>query len=184
MQPYFQTSSHIDSILQEIMGSASEDFPEELTDTVKNFHGSVTELKAQLDLLLETPKEELCGELDPLERAKVDLISVYAINSIFWMLLKTQGENPAEAGVKKELDRVKEAMMRCKEIQDKAKRGRVDQGAAKRLVTSGLWNPGEEKIREKRPVAGDGTEEALDEEAETEMSAGSFKKKKIGQFDV
>ena len=163
------------------MGS-SEDFPEELTDTVKNFHGSVTELKAQLDILLGTPKEELCGELDPLDRAKVDLISVYAINSIFWMLLKTQGENPAEVGVKKELDSVKEAMMRCKEIQDKAKRGRVDQGAAKRLVTSGLWKPGEEKIREKRPVAGDGTEEGGDEEAE--MSAGSNKKKTIGQFDV
>ena len=111
------------------MGS-SEDFPEELTDTVKNFHGSVTELKAQLDILLGTPKEELCGELDPLDRAKVDLISVYAINSIFWMLLKTQGENPAEVGVKKELDRVKEAMMRCKEILDKAKRGRVDQGTS------------------------------------------------------
>ena len=58
-----------------------------------------------------------------------------------------QGDNPAEAGVKTELDRVKEAMMRCKDIQDKAKRQRVDQGAAKRLVTSGLWKPGEEKIR-------------------------------------
>ena len=181
MHKNFQTS--VLTLLHSNMGSTSEDFPEELTDTVKNFHGSVTDLKAQLDLLLETPKEELCGELDPLERAKVDLISVYAINSIFWMLLKTQGENPAEAGVKKELDRVKEAMMRCKEIQDKAKRGRVDQGAAKRLVTSGLWKPGEEKIREKRPVAGDGTEEGVDEEA-AEMSAGSFKKKKIGQFDV
>ena len=31
--------------------------------------------------------------------------------------------------------------------QDREKRGRVDQDAAKRLVTSGLWKPGEEKIR-------------------------------------
>ena len=36
---------------------------------------------------------------------------------------------------------------RCKEIQDREKRGRVNQGAAKRMVTSGLWKPGEEKIR-------------------------------------
>ena len=38
-------------------------------------------------------------------------------------------------------------MSRCKEIQDRQKRGRVDQNAAKRMVTSGLWKPGEEKIR-------------------------------------
>jgi hypothetical protein len=37
---------------------------------------------------------------------------------------------------------------RCKEIQDREKRGRVDQGAAKRMVSSGLWQPGQEKFRE------------------------------------
>merc|ERR1719442_243908 len=104
--------------------SKSEDFPEELSETVKNFHGSLGDLKT-----------------------KMDLVSAYAINSLFWMLLKTMGENPGAADVKKELDRVKEAMMRCKEIQERAKRGRVDQGAAKRLVSSGLWEPGKAKIR-------------------------------------
>ena len=40
-------------------------------------------------------------------------------------------------------------IVRCKEIQDREKRGRVDQGAAKRMITSGLWKPGDEKIRER-----------------------------------
>ena len=40
-------------------------------------------------------------------------------------------------------------VLRCKEIQDREKRGRVDQGAAKRMITSGLWKPGDEKIRER-----------------------------------
>ena len=78
-------------------------------------------------------------------------------------------------GVKTELDRVKEAMMRCKDIQDKAKRARLDQDAAKRLVTSGLWQPGQEKIRDNRPRAGDGTEEGAQDEEDQYMPA----KKKV-----
>jgi len=152
-----------------------EDFPEELTDTVKNFHGSLGDLKAKLDLMLSQPRTELYEKLDPMGKAKMDLVSAYAINSLFWMLLKTMGENPGAADVKKELDRVKEAMMRCKEIKDRAKRGRVNQDAAKRLVSSGLWEPGKPKIR---PVAGDGSEPGREEEMPEPP------RKKIKQFDV
>lgn len=155
--------------------SNSEDFPEELSDIVKNFHGSLGDLKTKLDLMLSQPRSELYDKLDPMGRAKLDLVSAYAINSLFWMLLKTMGENPGAEDVKKELDRVKEAMMRCKEIQDRAKRGRVNQGAAKRLVTSGLWEPGKAKIR---PVAGDGTETGRGQEVQDPP------RKKIKQFDV
>lgn len=155
--------------------SKSEDFPEELSDIVKNFHGSLGDLKTKLDLMLSEPRTELYDKLDPMGRAKLDLVSAYAINSLFWMLLKTMGENPGAEDVKKELDRVKEAMMRCKEIQDRAKRGRVNQGAAKRLVSSGLWEPGKPKIR---PVAGDGTEAGREEEVQDPP------RKKIKQFDV
>ena len=88
--------------------------------------------------------------------------------------------SPAEAGVKGELDRVKAAMVRCKELQDKARRGRVDQAAAQRLVTSGLWQPGEEKLG-KRPVAGDGSEGGEGGEGGEHTVT---KRKKIGQFDV
>jgi len=155
--------------------SSSEDFPEELTDTVKNFHGSLGDLKSKMDLMLSQPRTELYDKLDSMGKAKMDLVSAYAINSLFWMLLKTMGENPGAADVKKELDRVKEAMMRCKEIQDRAKRGRVNQGAAKRLVASGLWEPGQAKIR---PVAGDGSEEGREEERPDPP------RKKIKQFEV
>jgi len=155
--------------------SKAEDFPEELTETVKNFHGSVGDLKTKLDLMLSQPRSELYDKLDPMGKAKMDLVSAYAINSLFWMLLKTMGENPGAADVKKELDRVKEAMMRCKEIQEKAKRGKVDQGAAKRLVASGLWEPGKAKIR---PVAGDGSEKGREEVNQDPP------RKKIKQFDV
>merc|ERR1712080_661359 len=61
-------------------------------------------------------------QLDPMGRATMDLMSAYAINSLFWMLLKTMGVNPAESGVKQELGRVQEAMKRCKEIKDREER--------------------------------------------------------------
>jgi len=158
------------------MGS-SEDFPEELAEPVRALHSSLAELRGQLEAGQARPREELVEGMDPLDRAKVDLVSAYAINSLVWMLLKTQGSSPAEAGVKGELDRVKAAMVRCKELQDKARRGRVDQAAAQRLVTSGLWRPGEEKLG-KRPVAGDGSEAGEGEQHTV------TKRKKIGQFDV
>ena len=50
--------------------------------------------------------------------------------------------------VKSELERVKSAMLRLKQIQDKSKRGQVDQAAAKRFITSGLWKPGEAKAKQ------------------------------------
>jgi len=143
-------------------------------NVVKNFHGSLGDLQSQLELMMSQPRTELYDKLDPIGRAKMDLVSAYAINSLFWMLLKTMGENPGAADLKRELDRVKEAMSRCKQIQDKAKRGKVDQAAAKRLVSSGLWEPGQPKIR---PVAGNGTEVGGDECADPP-------RKKIKQFDV
>ena len=39
-------------------------------------------------------------------------------------------------------------MLRLKQIQDKSKRGLVDQAAAKRFITSGLWTPGEAKAKQ------------------------------------
>ena len=145
------------------------DFPEELHDVVKNFHGSVSDLQTQLKLMTSHPRPELQERLDPMGRASMDLMSAYTINSLFWMLLKTMGVNPSETNVKQELDRVKEAMKRCKEIKDKEKRGKVDQGAARRLVTSGLWEPGQAKIR------------GGEEEGEEDYTPP---RKKIKQFDV
>ncbi|KAF7249462.1 Nuclear nucleic acid-binding protein C1D [Varanus komodoensis] len=42
-------------------------------------------------------------DLDPLEQAKLDLVSVYTLNSMFWVYLATQGINPKEHPVKQEL---------------------------------------------------------------------------------
>lgn len=155
------------------------DFPEEMLEIVKNFHGGISGLKTQLELMTSQPRSDLYEKLDPMGRANMDLMSAYALNSLFWMLLKTMGVNPSETNVKQELDRVKDAMKRCKEIKEREKRGKVDQAAAKRLVTSGLWEPGQQKI---------GSQASSSESSSVPQLNNSTDytppRKKIKQFDV
>ena len=155
------------------------DFPEELHDVVKNFHGSVSDLQTQLRLMTSQPRPELQERLDPMGRATMDLMSAYAINSLYWMLLKTMGVNPVETEVKTELGRIQEAMKRLKEVKDKEKRGRVDQGAAKRLVTSGLWEPGQPKLGSDKAASNNSSSASCDLSVDYAPP-----KKKIKQFDV
>ena len=161
-------------MLHAVVNMDESDFPEEMVEVVKNFHASTTSLQSQLGLMTSQPRAELYEQLDPMGRATMDLMSAYAINSLFWMLLKTMGVNPAESGVKQELGRVQEAMKRCKEIKDREKRGRVDQGAAKRLVTSGLWEPGQPKL-------GSDNNTTASTNSSTDYTPP---RKKIKQFDV
>ena len=57
--------------------------------------------------------------------------------------------------VKSELDRVKTCVARLKEVELKnTEHPRVDQKAAKRFVASGLWEPGQPKIKEDSPQQG------------------------------
>lgn len=55
--------------------------------------------------------------------------------------MKTKGIDPKANGLPKELERVKGALARAKQISDKALAPRIDVSAAKRFVRSGLWQP-------------------------------------------
>ena len=155
------------------------DFPEELHEIVKNFHGSVSDLQTQLRLMTSYPLPELQERLDPMGRATMDLMSAYAINSLYWMLLKTMGVNPLETEVRTELGRIQEAMKRLKEVKDKETRGRVDQDAAKRLITAGLWKPGQPKLGSDKVSSN--TLSAASNDLSVDYAPP---KKKIRQFDV
>ena len=76
-----------------------------------------------------------------LGKAKLDCVSAFALNTLVWTWVRTQGENPKDVGVQFEINRAKKSMVRLKQIQDKAKRNPVDSQAAKRLVKGSLWTP-------------------------------------------
>ncbi|KAM8739265.1 nuclear nucleic acid-binding protein C1D isoform 1-T1 [Acanthopagrus schlegelii] len=129
--------------------SRTEDYPHEIDDQLTGFDSSVSSVKSMLDKLMSMPRNELLQKLDPLDQAKLDLMSAYTLNSLFWMYLVTQGVNPREHGIKQELERIRTYMNKVKEITDKRKAGRLDKGAAARFVRNALYEPNEKDPRKK-----------------------------------
>ncbi|XP_047459240.1 nuclear nucleic acid-binding protein C1D isoform X2 [Mugil cephalus] len=122
-------------------GSSTEDYPQEIDEQLTCFDSSVTSIKTMLDKLMSMSKNDLLEKLDPLDQAKLDLMSAYTLNSLFWMYLVTQGVNPREHGIKQELERIRTYMNRVKEITDKKKAARLDKGAASRFLRNALYDP-------------------------------------------
>merc|ERR1712205_219242 len=53
------------------------------------------------------PLKDAVAELPPLEAAKLHVVGAFAINTLFYIYLKTQGVSPADHPVKDEMERVK-----------------------------------------------------------------------------
>lgn len=119
----------------------NEDYPVEIHEYLSTFENSIGAVDEMLKTMMSVSRNELLQKLDPLEQAKVDLVSAYTLNSMFWVYLATQGVNPKEHPVKQELERIRVYMNRVKEITDKKKAGKLDKGAASRFVKNALWEP-------------------------------------------
>ncbi|KAM9078924.1 nuclear nucleic acid-binding protein C1D-like [Megaptera novaeangliae] len=110
----------------------NEDYPGEIHEYLSTFENSTGAVDEMLKTMMPVSRNELLQKLDPLEQAKVDLVSAYTLNSMFWVYLATQGVNPKEHPVKQELERIRVYTNRVKEITDKKKAGDLDRGVASR----------------------------------------------------
>nr|XP_044993437.1 nuclear nucleic acid-binding protein C1D [Jaculus jaculus]XP_044993438.1 nuclear nucleic acid-binding protein C1D [Jaculus jaculus] len=117
------------------------DYPVEIHECLSTFESAVGAVGDMLNTTMSASRSELLQKLDPLEQAKVDLVSAYTLNSMFWVYLATQGVNPKEHPVKQELERIRVYMNKVKEITDKRKAAKLDRGAAARFVKNALWEP-------------------------------------------
>uniref|UniRef100_A0A3Q3W0L2 Nuclear nucleic acid-binding protein C1D n=1 Tax=Mola mola TaxID=94237 RepID=A0A3Q3W0L2_MOLML len=129
----------------------NEDYPHEIDEQLTGFDSSVAAVKTMLEKLMSMPRNELLQTLEPLDQAKLDLMSAYVLNSLFWMYLITQGVNPREHAIKQELERIRTCMNKVKEITDKKKAARLDKGAAARFVRNALFEPDDKKLSKKTP---------------------------------
>ncbi|KAL0983739.1 hypothetical protein UPYG_G00132080 [Umbra pygmaea] len=120
-----------------------EDYPTEIEEQLNDFETSVGVVHNMVETLISMPRNELVQKLDPLEQAKLDLMSAYTLNSLFWTYLVTQGINPKEHGIKQELERIRTYMNRIKEITERKKAARLDKDAASRFLRNALWEPAE-----------------------------------------
>ncbi|NXX60573.1 C1D protein, partial [Scopus umbretta] len=87
-----------------------EEYPTEIHDYLAAFEKSLGSVDEMLKTLMSVSRSELLQKLEPLEQAKMDLVSVYTLNSMFWVYLATQGINPKEHPVKQELVRFLQCM--------------------------------------------------------------------------
>ena len=62
--------------------------------------------------------------------------------------MKTKGLDPKSHGLSKELDRVKEAIVRAKQIADRALAPKINVAAAQRFIKHGLWEPPKENEKD------------------------------------
>ncbi|KAF4090075.1 hypothetical protein AMELA_G00047790 [Ameiurus melas] len=115
-----------------------DDYPTEIAEYLTGFLSSVSSVQNVIQTLMSVSKGDNL-KLGPLEQAKLDLMSVYALNSLFWMYLVTQGVNPKDHGIKQELERIRTNMNRIKEITDKKQAASLDKDAASRFVRNALW---------------------------------------------
>ncbi|KAK2177884.1 hypothetical protein NP493_574g01040 [Ridgeia piscesae] len=116
-----------------------ESFPTELQERLTDFDDALTQVEEVLKPLHSVPLSDIHTKLSTLDKAKLDLVGVYTINSLFWMYLNTRGEDPKEHAVKQELERIQRYMKRLQEVQDKEKAPKLNKDASKRFIRSALW---------------------------------------------
>ena len=118
--------------------AADNDF----TARVKNFHESVDKIGEYVKSACEN---DVYDKLSLDDKVKYDLFLSYSLNSLFWLYLRTQGEDPIKHSVKAEIDRIKGYNVKAKEVQDRKTMPHIDIGAAQRFIRSGLWQPNQKE---------------------------------------
>ncbi|NXT17150.1 C1D protein, partial [Syrrhaptes paradoxus] len=118
----------------------TEEYPTEINDYLVAFEKSLGSVDEMLRTMMSVSRSDLLQKLEPLEQAKMDLVSVYMLNSMFWG---------------KYVERIRTYMNKVKEIADKKKASKLDKGAASRFVRNALWEPNaENEHTSKTPAKG------------------------------
>jgi len=132
-----------------------------------------------LEPLTSAPLNETVGKLTILERCQLHILLSYTLNTTIFIYLKTQGENPKEHAVIRELERVTQYVGKIKSVQGQKKTTLiVDKAAAHRFVKSALSGDPEVK---KRAEADEPTEDS-DSSDSTSEAKGS--KKRASEHDT
>ncbi|CAK3778136.1 Nuclear nucleic acid-binding [Lecanosticta acicola] len=127
----------------------------DLQDQLEDLSTNITTLEAALAPLLDTPLSATSSKLPLLDKAKLYILSTYALESLLFSALRLNGIDCSSHPVKAELNRVKEYFAKIKSAEEVGAggrslgAGRLDKEAAGRFIRHGLQ--GNEKYdRERR----------------------------------
>ncbi|XP_018787314.1 PREDICTED: nuclear nucleic acid-binding protein C1D [Bactrocera latifrons] len=109
---------------------------DKFTKTVNNFSSALDKIEKSLSTAVDLKDFD---ELSTQEKVKLDNYLAYAINSLYWMHVKLRGDDPNEHGIKNELSRVRQTIVRDKQIYEhNTIRPVIDKAAAGRFIKHGL----------------------------------------------
>lgn len=92
-------------------GDLKED--KNIQEKLENFHESVVKIENLLETAL---KPETYEKLSVKQKIDYDLFLTYTLNTLYWLYLRTRGVDPNKNEVKKELSRIKEFMVKAKQV--------------------------------------------------------------------
>ncbi|XP_076246831.1 nuclear nucleic acid-binding protein C1D isoform X2 [Calliopsis andreniformis] len=115
----------------------------ELIAKLKQFRDATMRIE---DMIKLAANAETYNKLSNTDKIKCDLLMSYSLNSMFWMYLRAEGIDPKIHRITAENNRLKQAMLRAKQIEDRnTLMPRINKDAAKRFVRSGLWEMKKDK---------------------------------------
>lgn len=121
--------------------SSQGDFPPGMAPKMLNMLKELDSIEKELQPLISQPYHEVLRKLSPQEKAKVGMMEIYGINSLFWVLMKTSSEDIVSAlrdDYKVEMQRLRETQERIAELEARANMQHIDKQAAKRFITHAL----------------------------------------------
>ncbi|KAL1517691.1 hypothetical protein ABEB36_001426 [Hypothenemus hampei] len=108
-----------------------------IKEKLQNVRDSVRKIENILDIAKKVDTSKLSVK----DKIDFDLFLAYALNSLFWMYMRTKGQDPNNHDVKDQLQRIKDYMVKAKQAHDrKTIRPTLDKPAAGRFIRNGLNN--------------------------------------------
>lgn len=114
---------------------------EDLVANIRILDESIVDIETLLKSNMSVEYNSLSTE----NKIKHDLLIAFALNSLYWMYLRLNGDDPTTHNIKRELERIKTIMDMAKGAITKKNMLRVDKGAAERIVGHALWTPENKK---------------------------------------
>ncbi|KHN86345.1 Nuclear nucleic acid-binding protein C1D [Toxocara canis] len=118
-----------------------ESIPAEVVDQLRKFNETLSVVEDALQPHLNESADTYL-QMRLLDRARVDVMSLFAINSLYWILLCTRGKNPKEnESLNHELTRAKQCIERLKQFESRSSAPKLNRRAAASFVRNALWEP-------------------------------------------
>jgi exosome complex protein LRP1 len=112
----------------------------DLPDRIEDFEVNIDELEALLSPLLTKPLATTASTLPLLDKAKLHILTTYAIESLLFSSLLVSGVNAKEHPIFNELSRLRSYFKKIKDVEEGlvGPKARVDKEAAARFIKHGL----------------------------------------------